>query len=781
MQRRAAGGTVVFACEYAPLWEPSMSRLPSACLALLVVAVAACKPSSDASHENTAAASAASAFVGGQACATCHAEQTRAWHGSHHQQAMQPATTDTVLGDFADAQFGHGGVTTKFFTRDGAYWINTDDADGRPRDFKVRFTFGVDPLQQYILELDGGRYQAFTIAWDTRPATRGGQRWSHLYPDTAGHDDPLHWTGVYNNWNSTCAACHATNLAKNHDFANGTFATAWTSDNVDCEACHGPGSNHVAAPTTSRLPLAHGARTWAFDGAAAIARRSPAPAPATADAAEVEVCAQCHSRRTQFSDSHFGNPLLDAFRPALLNAGLYQADGQILDEVYEYGSFLQSRMQAAGVTCSDCHDPHSARLRADGNAICAQCHQPSVFDTAEHHRHAAGTRGSACVDCHMGDRTYMVVDQRRDHGFRVPRPDLSVKLGTSNACNGCHDDRSAQWAADTVAKWFPKGRSGTFHYAEALHAGRLWTADRKPLLTRIIGDRDVPAIVRATAVSLFAEQFDDEAIDIVRRGVRDDSPLVQLAAVEALANAPLNYRTELAQRFLTDAPAALRAAAARVLVPARAELGERRRNDFDSALAEYVAAQRFNSDRAEGLLNLGNLATEQSRLDEAEASYRLALQRQPEFSAAYVNLADLYRQLGRETEAEQLLRAGLDRNPTDPGLVHALGLLLARSGRLDAALGMLRRATELNPNDPRYRYVYGVALHSSGQREAGLEVLRATYERFPGFTPTLIALATMYRDAGDRDRAKDFTHRLLAISPADAGARALLSELDSAR
>jgi len=754
-----------------------MARPALSWLSIAVLIVAGCQPDGDTGQQAATAQDAEPTFVGGQACAACHVDEARSWQGSHHQLAMQPAGPDTVLGDFDDAEFVHDGSTTRFFVRDGSYWVNTDDADGSPRDFPVRYTFGAEPLQQYLLELDDGRYQALTIAWDARPAEQGGQRWFHLYPDTAEHTDPLHWTGVYHNWNSQCADCHSTNLIKDVDFAAGTFATTWSSDNVDCEACHGPGSKHAAAPASWPVPLARNARAWIFADGAAIAQRSPM----AADAGEVEVCAQCHARRSQFGDRHEpGEPLLEAFRPALLDAGLYHADGQILEEVYEYGSFLQSKMHAAGVTCSDCHDPHTARLRADGNALCAQCHLPSTFDTPAHHRHAAAASGSACVDCHMRERTYMVVDPRSDHSFRVPRPDLSVTLGTPNACNACHSDRSAQWAAEQVAQWYPDGRSGSFHYGRAVHAGRQWAADRKPLLMQVIDDAAMPAIVRATAIALLAQQPDDTTVDVLRRGLSDDASIVRLAALEAVANVPLSYRVDLAQRFLTDAPAAFRITAARVLVPVRDELSEPRRRDLDAALADYVAAQRFNAERAEGLLNLGNLDAESGDFAAAEASYRLALTRQPEFSAIYVNLADLYRQQGRESEAEELLRTGLTQNPDDSGLMHALGLSLVRSNRLDAALPLLRQAAELGTDEPLYAYVYGVALHSTGQTGAGLDALRAAHDRFPGYAPTLVALATMYRDAGNPEQARDYALRLLELSPADAGARALLRELESA-
>jgi tetratricopeptide (TPR) repeat protein len=714
-------------------------------------------------------------FVGGATCVTCHADQAAAWQTSHHRAALQPAGADTVLGDFADAELTRGSVTTRFFRRDGEYWVTTDDGEGAVRDFRVRYTFGVEPLQQYLVELPQGRYQAVTIAWDTRPAEQGGQHWFDLRPDeVVGGDDPLHWTKAPYNWNSSCADCHSTDLVKRLDTASGGFETTFSSPNVDCEACHGAGSLHAASPADVRLGLGRAERAWTFAAGARIAQRAPA---ATADL-EVEVCAQCHSRRGQFSDAYEpGARLLDSYRPALLEAELYHADGQILDEVFEYGSFLQSRMHAAGVTCTDCHDPHSGNLRAADNALCGTCHAPSAFDTTEHHRHTAGQSGSLCVDCHMRDRTYMVVDPRHDHSFRVPRPDLSVTLGVPNACNACHMDETSSWAADRVHEWFPEGRAGTFHYAQALHAGRAWAADRNVLLTRVIEDAAVPAIVRATAVGLLALQLDDAGLELVGRQLRDGSPLVQLAALEALGNAPVSVRVGLAQRFLTDPSASLRMATARVLLPARDSLTESRRRDLDAALAEFIAAQEFNADRAEALLNLGNLQTELGRLTDAEATYRRAIEQQPEFAPAYVNLAELYRQSGREGEAEALLRSGIARASSDASLQHALGLSLVRSGRLDEALVLLREAGERGVGQPLYTYVYGVALHSTGAADEALDVLDEGYERYPGYAPLLVALTTMQRDAGNLDAAREHARRLLALSPSDGNARALAAEL----
>ncbi|MFP8880341.1 MAG: multiheme c-type cytochrome, partial [Myxococcota bacterium] len=381
-------------------------------------------------------------YVGSAECGRCHADQFEKWSGSHHDLAMQIASDATVLGNFDAAEFSQHGAHFLFSRRDGRFLVRTEDANGDPAEFEIAYTFGVEPLQQYLVRLARGRLQVLSVAWDTRPSAQGGQRWFHLYPDERQRPgDPFHWTGGYQTWNHMCAECHSTNLEKHFDSATDSYATKWAEIDVACEACHGPGSLHVAG--------------------AAAGSDAPAGLPvgfAAGDSRyQVDVCAPCHSRRHRVSaEDRTGQPLLDHFVPVTLRAGLYHSDGQILEEVYVYGSFVQSAMYAHGVACSDCHDPHSLELRIAGNGLCTQCHAetgnpsfPSLtkkaYDTAEHHFHPAGSAGAQCVNCHMPARTYMQIDPRRDHSFRVPRPDVSMKLGTPNACTGCHTDRTAAW------------------------------------------------------------------------------------------------------------------------------------------------------------------------------------------------------------------------------------------------------------------------------------------------------------------------------------------------
>ena len=717
-------------------------------------------------------------YVGGQQCAACHPAEAGLWENSHHDLAMQTADPDSVLGDFSDAQFNYNDVTSEFFTRDESYWVRTDGPNGELMEYEVTHTFGVEPLQQYLTRFPNGRYQALSIAWDSRPLEQGGQRWFHLYPgDTIDYADPLHWTGIFQNWNSSCAECHSTNLQKNFSLEGDLFETSFSSMDVDCEACHGAGSLHVQAPESFGLELPPNPdANWLFPQQARIAER----VPALEDQREVEVCAQCHSRRSQFTDDHHpGDPLLNAFRPSLLDAGLYHADGQILDEVYVYGSFLQSKMHAAGVTCSDCHDPHSTELRFEGNALCGQCHLASEYFEPTHHHHAQESPGSACVNCHMPAEIYMAVDPRRDHSFRVPRPDLSVALGTPNACNGCHQTETPQWAAEIVAEWFPEGRSGTPHYGEAIHAARQWSAERGSQLLTLVNDPTAPAIVRATAVRLLTAQLDDAAFGAIADVLQLSEPLLHLVALEALESAPLETRIDLGQRFLTDPLRALRITAARSLLPARPELSERRRNDLDNALTEYWVAQQFNADREEGLFNTGTTLAQLGQFGEAETALQAVIDMAPHFTAAYINLADLYRQTGREDDVESLLRSAVETNPADPAGHFALGLSLVRSQRLTDALESLNEAASLAPDDPYYQYVIGIALNSTGERVASITSLRETHERFPGHRDTLFALATIHRDGGEFEQAVLYASRLLELSPTDAPARALLAELES--
>ena len=721
-------------------------------------------------------------FAGSQRCSGCHAEQFARWRGSHHELAMQEAHQGSVIGDFNDAELRHMGVVSRF-SRDGErFLVAAEGPEGQTVEYEIAYTFGVEPLQQYLVRFPQGRLQALTVAWDARPAREGGQRWFSLQPDEAvPPNDPLHWTGPGQRWNLMCADCHSTGLRKGYSLADDRYETTYAEIDVGCEACHGPGAAHVAWAEGSgdsaarALPVRLPPRgDWVFEGDAPIAART-LPLESRV---EVETCGRCHARRGRLAEGPAGLPLMDTHRPALLSEGLYHPDGQIRDEVYVYGSFLQSRMYAAGVSCSDCHEPHGLEVAERSDDTCARCHRPDVFATPAHHHHRPESSGASCVACHMPEQIYMVIDGRRDHGFKIPRPDLSVELGVPNACSGCHAGQPAQWAADALKRDFRGGREPLPHFGQVLAAGRAREPGAAQRLAALALDAEQPAIVRATALELLAEQPGDPiAPEVVELAARDPDPLVRMAAGGAARALPPEQRLPATVHLLRDPRLAVRleSLSALLAVPAQA-WSARDRSRLALAQQEYRAAQAVDADRPEAHVNLGILELRSGDIDAARRAYQTALRIGPHFLPAYVNLADLYRADEQEERGEQVLRQGLERAPESAELWHALGLLLVRGERAEEALEALSRAAALE-DDSRYTYVYGVALYSTGRSRDAIPVLERGHRRHPGDPDLLFALATMHRDLGDLESARIFAAKLIRILPRDQRAAGLAVEL----
>ncbi|MEH6492680.1 multiheme c-type cytochrome [Halopseudomonas sp.] len=688
--------------------------------------------------------SAAADYVGMQACVGCHAEQAERFTGSHHDLAMQESTDASVLGDFNDRTFTFGGVTSRFFRRGDAFMVNTADAQGEYHDYLARYTFGVYPLQQYLLALPGGRYQAFSVAWDARPEEEGGQRWFQLNPEFNGDepDKAFHWTGRNFNWNLTCAECHSTNLQRNYDPVSNSYDTQWDDINVACESCHGPGSLHLqwSADPQQLSPeqLSRKGLTLNFDERReAIWQHNPQtgqPERSIAKNSETEIqaCAACHSRRAQlFDDNAPAQQLVESFLLSNLDQGLYHADGQIQDEVFVHGSFVQSKMYDAGVTCSDCHDPHSLELKASGNGVCLQCHIAAEYETPKHHFHES-LAGSQCVDCHMPATTYMGVDPRRDHSLRIPRPDQTVSLGVPNACNGCHEDQSAQWAADHLVQWYGDVPQGHQQFAKTLHDARSGSQQSPDALLALLADEGQPVIARATAASLLQYWPQPEVLGDVVMALRNSDPQLRLGALDALESLQPITRWQMASPLLTDPIRTVRVEAAGQLLDIPPDqVPEGKRTAFINALQEYVDAQQANADNPSAQLNLAVYYQSRNQLALAEEAYQRALLLDPYFEPAYVNLADLYRASLRDPDGERLLRSAIARVPQAASLHFSLGLLQIRQKQLEQALVALAHAVELEPGNQRYRYVYAVALNSAGQRKQALDVLNKGLELTP--------------------------------------------------
>ncbi|MYD96961.1 MAG: hypothetical protein F4X98_06200 [Gammaproteobacteria bacterium] len=701
-------------------------------------------------------------YVGSATCATCHEAEYQAWGDSHHRHAMALPDPMSVAGDFA-TEVASGVQSPTAFLRSGdRFVVRTTGPEGTTADFDVAYVFGTAPLQQVLLPLSGGRLQAFGLAWDTHR-----RHWFHLQNSALPPDDVLHWTQPSHNWNLMCADCHSTAVVKGYDRATRSYRTTFTEVSVGCEACHGPGSVHVES-----------------DG-----QQLPVGFPEHRQG-EINACAPCHSRRAQLAEGFKPHrPFLDHYSPALLEDGLYFADGQIEDEVYVYGSFLQSRMHAAGVTCSDCHEPHSAGIRAEGNALCVACHNPigredfptlplGEFDHPDHHLHKPGEAGSFCVDCHMPARTYMVVDDRRDHGFRIPRPDLAAAIEAPNACTGCHLDQSSTWAADVLQDAF--GPAGD-HFAPAFADGRRGLTDAAPGLVAVAENRGHPPgaenrghppgeakghppIIRATALSLLRSYADESVQQAVVAGLGDPSPLVRIGALRGLADWPPESRWRWAGHLLRDPLLAVRVEAVPILAPLLETLPVEGRMTLQASIAEYLDVQAFNDDRPESHTNRAGIHLAMGETVEAETAFREALALQPAWIPGLVNLADLYRATNRDTEGGELLARAARIAPESADVLSAYGLWMVRQDRRAEALRLFYRAANAPTATWRHAYVHAVALHSAGRPEEALDALDRGIDANPRDPQLLQTALGIARELGDSDRVESYRRRIQSLS-----------------
>jgi Flp pilus assembly protein TadD len=739
----------------------------------------------------------AASYVGEPACTKCHEAQTKEWRLSDHARAMEIATDRTVLGDFNGATFTYAGITSSFFRRDGKFFARTDGPDGALHDYEVKFTFGYRPLQQYLVEFPGGRLQCLGVSWDARPKAQGGQRWFHLYPgEKVTHTDPLHWTGPNQNWNYMCADCHSTNLRRNYDLATNAYTTTWSEIMVSCETCHGPGSAHVAWAEDRKKRglkgrdgsamglLVQGLRAMDYSGFGVgdATRVTARLADRPRQRAEIQACAPCHARRGPITDvPDVGRTFLDSYRPALLDDGLYYADGQILEEDYEYASFTQSKMYQAGVTCSDCHNAHSLKQRGTGNNVCLHCHLPLNYDTPAHHHHKPGTDAALCRSCHMRTTTYMVVDPRYDHSMRVPRVDYSIAYGIPNACTTpCHTDKGLTWANDAVVKWYGPTRARGNDYVVALTAARRGQPDAERALRAAILNPQFPPIARATALDALSGRLSPASMDALHAGIGDQDAIVRAAAARLLEQAPEADRWRLGSALLTDPARLVRAwAAVSLAATPPSLLSPQESGALERATREAVALEQAVAERPESHLNLGNLYVRQGRAKEAEGELNTALRLDPRSVPALVNMADLCRATGREADAERYLRTAIAIEPDAAEAVHALGLLCIRTRRQTEAITHLRRAYELRPADSRYGYVFAVALDSQGRTAEAVRVLTAVARARPADRDVLAALATFEAKLGNLAAAVRWAETLVSLRPEDAEARALLDQLAS--
>ncbi|QDU62792.1 TPR repeat-containing protein YrrB [Planctomycetes bacterium Pan216] len=747
-------------------------------------------------------------YAGTDSCIKCHQTQYDKWRGSHHDLAMQEATEETVLGNFTDQTVEIAGSKARFFMKDGRHVVETEGPGGATDVFSIPFTFGVEPLQQYLVEFPEGRLQVLPFAWDT-----GEEKWIHLTSDQGlDEKDWLYWCNGGMAWNHQCADCHSTDLQKNFDPASGSYHTTFNEVNVGCEACHGPGSLHLEIVDRGRV-------FWDRRYGTGLANLKSKNTQV-----QIDTCGKCHARRQVLRPGFTpGDSFLDYYMPELFDTESYYPDGQILEEDYVYGSFHLSLMYHKGVKCTDCHDPHSTKLLAQGNALCIRCHQAGKYDTPAHTHHLAGSKGALCVECHMPETTYMMVDPRRDHAFRIPRPDLTMKLGIPNACNRCHDDKDAEWSQKYVTEWYgTKPKPLRIDFAETIAAGRQGLPEGRASLLKIVRDQHLPSYLRASALSLLQRYPPDEEIYRVATWALDDEhPLVRALGVRLLTDESMplpsvrlspseriervnHERVAAMAALLSDESFVVRCEAARALarIP-RQSIPEDKLEAFDEALAALEEGLQESRDIPLGNVSIGSIAFAQGDLEKAETYYKKALEQDPGLVVAYELLGRLHINADRadaaiETYRDQVARidadlAREDKRPTPNTHIkdayrnslldahYRLGMLLADDPKhLEESLGHFEKALEIEPAAASIRIELGMMLLGMQRLPEAERHLRAAYEVDPNRPDLLWALANIYLRKGDLETSRSLLRRLLELQPGHQGAMQLLGQLRQA-
>ncbi len=719
-------------------------------------------------------------FVGGKECISCHQREYDLWKSSNHDNAMDIATDSTVLGNFNNIEVELNGRKHKFYKRDGKFFVYTNGVGGRMGEFQITHTFGVRPLQQYLIPFDKGKYQCLPIAWDTNK-----KRWFDMagmvyQPEDLKPDSWFYWTNQSQNWNGMCAECHSTNLQKNYDLETDSFNTTWSDIDVNCEACHGPGSDHL---DWAKLP--DGARD--YDGNMGLVLKTSG----TTSKQFIESCAPCHSRRTSFGPNyHTESEYYNNHRPQNISPPLYYSDGQILDEDYEFGSFTQSKMYMNDVKCSDCHDSHSLKFKFEGNALCTQCHRAEEFDTYQHHFHKykneGGTLvknkfgeispvgdGALCVNCHMPGKYYMGIDWRRDHSLRVPRPDISLKYNTPNACNDCHADKSFQWSEDYIKKYYGEKKKPT--YGITLAEGYLRKAGADKDLIKLIKSDLYPEIVRATAISYLSAYNNDESNKTIKEMLNSPEPIIRERSIEAFNSDDVRVLISVIAPSLNDPIKSVRMAAANKLsVLSKEYFSETQYVNLTKVQEEYFSALMYTADFPSGKYNLANYYSDRQDFVKAEKLYKASIIGDKLFYPAKSNLALLYYNQGKLNEAETLYLDLIKNHKEYTDGFYQLGLLYAEHKRYKEAAEYLEKAAiQTNANNRIYYNLGLIYQYLNDDKNAEISLLKGN-SNAPNDFDMLFALADFYVKRNRIEEAKKYASELENKFPSNPAGKQII-------
>jgi len=700
---------------------------------------------------------AAAAFAGSQKCQACHPQAFEVWSKSHHalaERAVDPVR-DKVVFDPA-REIKHGTQTSSAHVSDGKFELVTRGEGTIPQTYTPERVIGYAPLQQFVIPVSHGRFQISELAIDPEK-----KEWFDVF----GAEDRQpgewgHWSGRGMTWNSMCAACHNTFVQKNFDAAKDSYATTMAERSIGCESCHGPQAQHVAWQQQAVKPSRKEPGFKRLNGEQYFA-----------------VCGSCHARRSELTGDFVPGELFENhFSPVLPNeTETYFADGQVHDENFEYVSFLGSRMHGQGVRCTTCHEPHGGKLRAQGNALCLQCHNGKI-DPAEHSHHKPNSPGGNCVDCHMPQTAYMQRHLRRDHGMTIPDPQLTKEHGVPNACNRCHLDKKVEWAAEAVEKWYgAKMQRPTQIRARVIANARAGAPDAfDPLLK--LAREEIDPFWKAVAADLLGHfaASRNEARELLVQFTQNADPLLRSAAVRALdsVSAQADVRAAV-EKCLQDPVRLVRVDAAWAL---RASVSLESRAAIE--LQKYLDQ---NADFPSAVLQRAIFQMDRKQPELAVPLLKQAIGWDPNSVQLRQALATAASQTGDSAESVKQLEKSAQLDPRNAQLRFSLGLAHGEMGHLEQATQAFKDAVALDPRFARAWYNLGLAYSKAERSAEALDALQHAEAADGTVADYPYVRAIVLANAGKLDEARDAIVRTLQLDLNHQGARDLLRQIGPPR
>lgn len=618
-------------------------------------------------------------YAGSESCKECHAKEYELWAKSHHALAERPVRPELENSAFSPVHsVKHASQTSEVSVRDGMFQIKTLGFQTNVQPYRVERVIGVDPVRQFLTAAPGGRWQVQEFSYDTRR-----NEWFDVYGDEDRKPDEWgHWTGRGMNWNSRCADCHNTAVRKNYDEATDGYHTTTVEMGVGCEACHGPLKQHVE-----------------WENVHPNAKSKDPTVRRLSSAQMLDTCGSCHARADSLTGEFKpGDPFFDHYSLQILDdAERWYPDGQVKDEDYEFTSFLSSKMHASGVTCQDCHDPHSAKTRLTGNDLCMRCHNGSFpkapkMDIAAHTHHQTMGKGNECIGCHMPITTYMQRHPRHDHGFTIPDPILTKELGIPNACNRCHENRTADWSAGYVEQWYGTNMMRhTRERARWIASAQKGEDNGKLRMASMLTVETEGPYWRATAASMLWRWVNEPKVQgPLIAGLQNKDALVREKAARSLGD--LEHPENIAElkAALVDSDRNVRVAAAWAL---KATVSKESR-----ACKELQASMDFDSDQPTGQFHQALFVIARREPQAAPIHLRTAITQDGFSPPLRYELAEVLNQLGRHDEALASLEEAEKLIPSDPQLPYERAKMLLQLHRYTEANAAANRSLKLQPD-----------------------------------------------------------------------------------